>query len=249
MIRSPPYLVRQGYPAAITNIFAPPDYFNPSFLQTLILDNESIQIYYYTNNENLITQYNAVSPNCNNLIIGDGNIEAIIKNNSLFSNCKFINYSQYSNDPRGRTILSTDEAEEIMLYLRNIPITRYNTLLEYRGLTGIYYNPGNQHFYNISSQIDALPQYNPGINVYKYFDIRQIERSLLESPEGRIYILVDGDMNHILQLEALISKIPNKKIQLLILTNDPNIQPGPYRNIITSEEIIIRFLKHFPMVS
>ena len=94
-----------------------------------------------------------------------------------------------------------------------------------------------------------LTQYNPGINVYKYFDIRQIERSLKESTQNQIYIIVDGDINHILQLEALISQIPNKKIELLILSNDPNIQPGPYRNIISNEEIIIRFLNNFPVVS
>ena len=39
LIRSPPYLVRQGYQFPITNIFVPPNYFNPSFLETLITDN------------------------------------------------------------------------------------------------------------------------------------------------------------------------------------------------------------------
>lgn len=60
------------------------------------------------------------------------------------------------------------------MYLRNIPVSRYSHLIHFKGMTGIYYNPGNQNLSRIASEIDLLTQYNPCINVYKYFDIKQI---------------------------------------------------------------------------
>lgn len=89
-------------------------------------------------------------------------------------NSKFINCAQFSNDIRGNTVLSTDELEEVLLYLRNVPMTRYSYISTMKGLTGIYYNPSNPNLQRLAQEIDQLTLYNPGINVYKYTDIRQI---------------------------------------------------------------------------
>lgn len=68
-----------------------------------------MQVHVYTSLEDLIAKYNAVHQNCNNLILGDSNIENMMRTHNLFLNSKFINYSQFRNDIRGNTVLATDE--------------------------------------------------------------------------------------------------------------------------------------------
>lgn len=70
-------------------------------------------------------------------------------------------------------------------------MTKYNSLLSINGMTGIYYDSNS--FRRISAQLDQLPTYNPGINVYKYSDIRQIEKNLMDSRENFIFILVEAE--------------------------------------------------------
>ena len=184
LLRNPPYLIRTQYPLPKTNVFTPPNSLNSNFLKKLIMHNESIRIFFYNSVDELIDQYNAVNYGCNNVVIGDTALENILRSHNVIGpNGRFINCTIFNSQVPQGTIMSTDEVQEIMLYLRNIPVSRYNGLSSSRELTGIYYNPSNPRLHWATAEIDRLLALNnPGINVYKYTDIRQIERNLFESP-------------------------------------------------------------------